>query len=368
MLAWPFGFSNDVIWWFVYATSHSALVGSLILARSPWALIFYDQPLSVGPLDDDDWADVFASSGLTLDGSAQKELRNWAGGHPDLVNVLLDRLSSPARASVSKVDVDAAGAQVVDGGSQRLDALWNECPAEVKGDLVQLAKDDLPLSEVPADRVRFMMARGLTTQSGGKLHLSSGLLKKKALARTLDVSGVRQLFGSAAAFDTNVRAVLEMRLGFAPGVDGELKRIVHRCIRHLPDEPDAALEGARSILDRALDMIWDVEAPGAVVPDRWLNEWKYAPSATREVERYGRDRTIPEARGYQCDLLRMVTGKQGVKPVAAKVSKQAYVLVEHMNQVGNMKNHSKALPTLTMAVAFCFSAIELGEVLAREIP
>jgi glycine cleavage system pyridoxal-binding protein P len=76
---------------------------------------------------------------------------------------------------------------------------------------------------------------------------------------------------------------------------------------------------------------------------------------------------MPEARGYQCDILRLVTGKQGVKPVAAKVSKQAYVLAEHMNQVGNMKNHSKAFPTLTMAVAFCFSAIELAEVLARDL-
>ena len=40
--------------------------------------IFYDQPLSVGPLDDDDWRMCSPARRFTLT-AAQKELRNWAG-------------------------------------------------------------------------------------------------------------------------------------------------------------------------------------------------------------------------------------------------------------------------------------------------
>src|SRR5439155_17670907 len=46
--------------------------------------IFYDEPLLVGPFDDADWKDLYATCRLTLDGSGEKELVNWTGGHPDL--------------------------------------------------------------------------------------------------------------------------------------------------------------------------------------------------------------------------------------------------------------------------------------------
>ncbi|APR86260.1 Hypothetical protein A7982_11609 [Minicystis rosea] len=329
--------------------------------------IFYDQPLFVGSFEQDDWAEVYRGCGIALDASAQKELRNWAGGHPDLVNLLLDRLAPAGKPPLSKAHVDTAAEGILDGGSQRLEALWNECPAEVKGDLVQLTKAELSVAEIPPERLHYTTARGFVTKSGGKVRLSCRLIEKKAVARTGDVSGVRQLFGTPEAFETNIRAVLEMQLGVAVDVDPELRRTVLRCIRHLPDEPEATLDGARSILDRALDLIWEVEAPTGIVPDGWIQHWKYTPAASKSVEVYSRDRSLPEERGRQCDLLRLATGRPGIKPIASKVSKQACVLVEHMNQIGNMKNHSRCPPTLTMAVAFCFAAIELCEALRRDL-
>jgi hypothetical protein len=38
-----------------------------------------------------------------------------------------------------------------------------------------------------------------------------------------------------------------------------------------------------------------------------------------------------------------------------------------MNHFGDLKNHFKGEPTLTLAVAFCMAAIELVESLAREL-
>lgn len=36
-----------------------------------------------------------------------------------------------------------------------------------------------------------------------------------------------------------------------------------------------------------------------------------------------------------------------------------------MNQLGNVKNRSESLPTLTRAVVFCLSTIELCDMLAK---
>jgi hypothetical protein len=49
------------------------------------------------------------------------------------------------------------------------------------------------------------------------------------------------------------------------------------------------------------------------------------------------------------------------------VSKATYVALEHMNQAGDLKNHSNVDPTVTMAAAFCMTAIALCELLAKEL-
>ena len=62
-----------------------------------------------------------------------------------------------------------------------------------------------------------------------------------------------------------------------------------------------------------------------------------------------------------------MTPRQFVKPAAKKISRPTYVLVEHMNHVGDLNNHFKGERTLSMAVAFCFAAIELAEALGRDL-
>ena len=68
---------------------------------------------------------------------------------------------------------------------------------------------------------------------------------------------------------------------------------------------------------------------------------------------------LPEPRGKQCGLLRLATGGQFVAPVAKRACKATYVLVEHMNQMGDFANHAKGEHSLTMAVAYCLAAVEL---------
>jgi hypothetical protein len=329
--------------------------------------IFYDEPLVVGPFQDTDWKDVYASCGMALDGSAEKALVNWTGGHPDLVGLLLRFLRELAKSGrVTKAEVDQAAANVLGRAAPRLEALWMDCPEESQRDIVMLAGGDLSAADLPAERLRYLTERGIAAESGTRVRLVSGFLRQIAGQKEQDVSGVRRLFERPEGFRANIRTVLELRIGQMESGDLELTKLVKRAVRHLPDEPDAALGSARLILDRALTLIWASEAPGGKVPAEWIDAWKFS-GLTREVENFGRDPRLPEPRGKQCGLLRLATGRQFAAPVVKRVSKATYVLVEHMNHVGDFVNHAKGEPSLTMAVAHCLAAVELVESLARDL-
>lgn len=77
---------------------------------------------------------------------------------------------------------------------------------------------------------------------------------------------------------------------------------------------------------------------------------------TRNCPRCNRSSTVPFRTFKQLGLW-----------VAARVTKATLVLIEHMDQVGDLRNRSKGEPTLTMAVAFCLAATELDETLGREV-
>lgn len=328
--------------------------------------IFNDEPIQVGPFGDEDWEQVFSGCGLSLDGAARKEFASWTGGHPDLVGLLLDRLQRSGGTSFGKQEVDASAESILASGSARVDALWMDCSEEARGDVMRLASGELLATDLPLDRLRFLIDRGIAARSGNRVRLSNGFLKKHAATRERDVSGTRRLFESTEDFHVNIRSVIELRLAQVQGADPQIIRCIRRSVLHLPDDPAGTLGCARDILDRALDLVWAAEAPGGRVPQAWIEDWKFS-GRTREVEEYTRTPTLPEARGRQCGLLRLATGQQYVKPSTRRISKSSYVLIEHMNQIGDLKNHTTTEPSLTMAVAFCFAAIELAESLGRDL-
>jgi len=334
--------------------------------------IFYDEPLVVGPFAEADWRDLHANCGFNLDASAQKELVNWTGGHPDLVDAVLVQLRELVRGgAVSKAEVDGAAEKLTAKAAARIDALWMDCPEETRGDIAQLIRGDVSATDIPAERLRYLVARGIATESGRKVRLANRFVERIAGARKNDVSGARKLFEKPDDFATNIRTVLELRLSQVNGGDAELLKLIRRALRHLPDEPDATLGGARDILDRALKLVWKAEAPAGKVPQEWIEHWKHIEAANgraiKATADYTRNPGIPEERGLQCALVRLATGQQRISAAAKKVSKATYVALEHMNQVGDLKNHSTVDPTVTMAAAFCMTAIELCELLIRDL-
>ena len=326
--------------------------------------IFYDTPLQVGFFTDDDWEgflDPVRAQGADLDGSAMSEIRNWTGGIPILAAAVAGRLFARARDGVrfSKPDVDRVAADVAEERRDLLAELWEDCPIEIQSELVNLAARDLPRSEVPGSLRWELELRGLARLSKSTLRSSCRLMARYAREKGGGVENLQRLFGDSERFDCNIRGLLELRVGQIHGGDRELVSYVERAIRDLRPDPVHSVVWARSIAERALDVIWNAELPA----DRSLPEsWKHAGVKFDVTGRF------PRNRGAQCQILRLITGRGDPAPVLRFVTKPTALLVEHVHSVGNFGQHREgAVVHPPAAAAFCLSAISLCECLARDL-
>lgn len=325
--------------------------------------IFYDSPLEVGAFEDRDWSgflDPFKMHGVTLDSSARKEIANWTGGVPILAAGLAGRLlgGSPGGTSLSKPQVDAVAEETAEEKRDPLSALWDDCSIELRSYLAELSDGEVSLSEVPDQSRRDLELRGFARSSGNRLRSSCRLMLLYARQKADEVGNLWRLFGDEERFMDNIRNLLELRLAQVHGADPELAGYVERAIRDLLPEPAHSVVWARSIAERALDLIWDAELEaGGVLP----KDWEFVGVESEE----GR---IPRGRGLQCGVLRLITGTADNHPVAKFLTKPTYLLLDHLQSVGNFGQHKGGeTVTVPIAASFCLSAISLCESLARDL-
>ena len=326
--------------------------------------IFYDTPLQVGCFEDHDWNDFldpFKLHGVTLDVSARKEIANWTGGAPLLAAALAAQILAEASdgVTISKPDVDKIAVATAEEKRELLTALWDDCPIELQSDLTVLGTDDVLLSEVPDQQRRDLQLRGFARSSGNKLRSSCRLMARYAGQQASEVANLRRLFDDAERFESNIRSLLELRLAQIHGADLKLRGYVERAIRDLQPEPVNSVVWGRSIAERALDLIWSAElAPDKSLPDAW----KFVGVRFDERDQ------LPRRRGQQCGILRRITGTEENDPVAQFVTKPTYLLVDHLQSVGDFGQHQeKDAVSVPIAAAFCLSAIGLCESLSRDL-
>ncbi len=195
--------------------------------------------------------------------------------------------------------------------------------------------------------------------SGNKLRSSCRLMQRYAKQQAVEVANLQRLFGDTECFDSNIRALLELRLTqVRAGTDPQLYADVEHAIRDLQPEPRHAVVSARGITERALHVIWEAENPGMAL----LDEWKEAGVQLDD------DGSFPTSGGRQCAILRRITGTQDQRPVARFVTKRTYLLVDHLQSIGDWGQHrnQEEVP-LQVAASFCLSAIALCESLALDL-
>ena len=335
--------------------------------------IFYDTPTRVTALDDGDieaFLQPLRDAGSEFDESARKEVGNWTGGVPVLVCALLQRLlEEHAGARLLKREIDRAAEEVLGGRGQLLAALWDDCDDQLRADLGVLSDGDVPLTDLSPGRRRALEERGYARVSRNRLRSSCRLMQRYAGDQAPAIADLTRVLGTSAGFETHVGSLLELRLAQVSTAipDEELRDFVSKAIRDLTASPDDALIWVRRIANRALKLVWDAELPpDRTLPSAWRDEWERADPHYRDD-----DGRLPRSPGAQCNILRLATGTERTSRQCRYVTKTTYLLLSHLQSVGNFGQHREDYPEVEVTVGFAasvvFAAISLVECLAHDL-
>jgi hypothetical protein len=340
--------------------------------------IFYHTPIRVGPFDDDDLAKIIeplTQSGVSVDGSAQTELRNWSGGVPVLAAAILEEVAnnSSAGSTVSKADIDRVAEGILANPPSYLQDLWDDCSLELRSDVEALAPHDgMPLADLSTARKNALLEKGYGAANGARMRSACRLMVKYAAQQGPAVADLKRLFATNVDFEANIRGLLELRLEqyAQPGVDGDLLSQVKAAIRDFESTPDLPLTRIRSIVNRALRLIWEAELPeDKKIPEAWASEWKAGGDRLKWLEDAGG--RLPTRTGHQCNALRLATGAEGVRPKAKFVTKPTYLLIDSLHSVGDFGQHREDFRESTVSVGFAAGiillAIQLIDSLTRDL-
>jgi len=159
---------------------------------------------------------------------------------------------------------DSDAEAVITEQRELLDALWEDCTAEMKADLADLTERDLRASEIPEHRLIRLERRGLVRKEGKKIRSSCRLMNRFASGEASEVGSLQRLFSEHGRFDHNIRALLEMRLAQVPVVDEALTGYVEQAIRHVTRPTALLLEHLQSVGNFGQHQDDDVDRPFAV--------------------------------------------------------------------------------------------------------
>ena len=335
--------------------------------------IFYDTPVRVAALDDADmeaFLQPLRDEGCDFDESARKEITNWTGRVPVLLCALLHKLWEEHRgASLSKSSIDGVAGTVMAERQQLLAALWDDCDGELQADLGMLSKGDIPRDELSDKRRDALEERGFGRVSGNRLRSFCLLMKRYAVAQEPAVADLTRLMGTTSGFDTYVRSLMELRLAQVSGkeVDDDLREYVGRAIRDLAPDPECALVWVRRIVNRALKLAWDAELPSdRTLPADWRQEWD-----GRGVHASDDEGRLPRSSGAQCHILRLATGTERTSRRVRYITKPTYLLLDHLQSVGNFGQHREEFPETKVTIGFgasvVLSCIALVECLTSDL-
>jgi hypothetical protein len=343
--------------------------------------IFYDTPILVGHFAEEDWDDLLApmtTKGVSIDSSGHKELVNWSGGVPVLTAALLERLAGAAQdgQTLSKSDVDRVAKQMLEHPPAHLEQLWDDCGAELCGDLTAIGENGgVLLSDLSAPRQRALTERGYCAPSGNTMRSGCRLMARYALEQGPAVADLKRLFGTADNYLTNIEGFLDIRVGHlvAKAADPQLITYLRHSIRDVANSPEMSLVAVRSLVQRALQLIWAKELGASkTLPDDWIAEWQHGGVKARWLDGSKR---LPTADGEQIYALDLLSGKkQGhnlIERKAKALKRSTFLLLDSLQSIGDfgqhLKDYPECPPTPSFAVAVIGNAIEFVSALTKDL-
>jgi hypothetical protein len=333
--------------------------------------IFDLVPVRVGCFDEDDLTTVLATMpAQPLAAGAKTELWNASNGFPVLALSVLNALGEEGEvgAEAMKASCDKAYPALRD----ILADLWRDCSPSGQ-DLLRRVLEEASVTRagIAATDAEMLIERGFVHSVGNKLQRPSRLLGRYLEEQPHEGNALLRLFGTADAYQKNLKAVLERRISQIGGINPTLKRYLERGAEDLPDHPKIFLSSVQGILEQALAQIWKAECWNDVagkpkIPTEWFLIWERNQEREKKIEDW--KSRFPEG-GARLRLLDLMTGTQNTDRLARFVTKNTYVLANAVQGFRDYGVHPKAAEIdVGTAYAALHVCIELAAALSRELP
>lgn len=334
--------------------------------------IFDSTPVRVGCFDEADLSAVLDDlQGCTLTTGAQTELWNASNGHPVLMLGVVNAVcESMAAGIVSPEAMKTACASAYPALCDSLDALWSDCPPSSQDLMRRVLEDhEVPRMGISTADAETLIERGFVQSAANKLQRPNRLLARYLEEQPHEGNALVRLFGTADAYERNLKGVLERRIDHVDRMDTTLRRYLVRGVEDLPEHPKVFLTNVHGILEQALSRIWKAECWNAdtrkpVIPSEWFSVWRN----NRERNFDDWQTRFPEG-GQRLRLLDLMTGTQHTDRLSRYVTKNTYVLANAVQGYRDFGVHPKATGIdLGTAYAALHVCIELATALSRELP
>jgi len=355
----------------------SELLRSQAAISSPFWNIFDMTPVRVESFDAEECDAIIASlPEITFQQGARTELSNWSSCYPPMFLELLNQVAlETPRGSIDNEKVNAAAIKAVEKLEPILSTLWRDCPASSQDLWAKLSQGtSISLNDInKADR-NCLTEKGFARVDSNKLSVGCRMLQHHLRDSNTDTGSMARLFGEWENYQSNIRGVLERRLGHIKRFDSRLFRLVEIAIQDIPNHPDDCLNNLTHIQESALDVIWHREfGPKKTIPSDVFNylsdPTRYKGEKPIKKMMDENDFRVPSDRGLQVGLLQLLTGsKNGFESKAKTTSKNTYVLINAIHSFRNRNQHADGeAMDVGVAVAGIMICLELLACLDCEI-
>ena len=327
----------------------------------------------IGPLGQEDQEEAMRYANLVDNSGGAKELQNWSGGIPVLFFSLLNALVESGKQEFNNQDVCEVAKLVSQQLSDHMDKAWDECPATVKGVLLNLVEKGELNDGVGKDDLKYLEGNGFSVQTGKKIRATCRLFTDHVRGEVPDAGTLGRLFGTWESYRNEIRNVLELRLNQIPIMSARLHRLVKRCVEDVPNSIEDCLNNLTFIEEEALSLVWSCELGSAnVIPNELVRYWTQYPRENDSVVKKMAETEcweMPKDRSRQLAILQRLTGsKDGFERRSKRISKETYVLFNTIHHFRNRTEHSEGQSIHEgAAIAAVLMCIELLSCLANEL-
>lgn len=332
----------------------------------------------------EDFVEPLLAAGWTFAESAEKEFFNWTGGVPALAARICRELNdaeSPGQAEKPTIDDLCKRMESTDWFQDTLATLWDDCPKDLQGVLLDLAEKPGIAANIAPLRQQILIERGYLVKEGNNVKASCRFMLTFAALHEVRQRDLRDLFKDPDTELRSLRSLLELRLAEVKGGDAETRSFIEHAIEGLAKGQRTALSGIRNIADEATRCAWNTEFPDGIIPvnvqQQLTLSWETGGCGLKPE-----DLPAAQARNAEVDtrmlrirrkILRLGAGDQQRTKVTKRVTRPMMMLIEHLHALGNYGQHMNDIPEelerrvdISFCAAACWAAVELLKRMAED--